>query len=207
MDAWYLIKYVYIRSIDINIRTLSFSPLVTTSLKTAKKIQSRWQLSGYYWRHTLIEISIGVIKLHYGYTKPYNPHPLHFALLYSPADPPAPTRNVSSVQSGSPMPLLSVKLLSFTIHTASHAFCPLLSLPLAVLVKFAPILHCCCSIAHLPPTCSVHTPHQLSSSSPWGVNRCWACAGWSGGTWQHMLLLQLLLNPNLLTVLLLFFFF
>lgn len=97
------------------------------------------------------------------------------------------------------MPLLSARLLSFTIQTASLAFCPfcpLLSLPLTVYVKFALFL-CCCSTAYLPPTCSVHTPHQLSSSSPWGVNRCCAYAGWSGGTRQHMLLLQPLLNTGL----------
>lgn len=67
-------------------------------------------------------------------------------------------------------------------------------------VKFALFLHCC-SIAHLPPTCSVHTPHQLSFSSPWGVNRCWSCAGWSAGTWQHMLLLQPLLHTSFVLVL------
>lgn len=149
--------------------------------------------------HSLSEVSIGIIKLHYGYTKPYNPHPLLFELLCSPADAPAPTQNIRSVQSGT-MPLLSVGLLSFTIQSSSLAFCPLLSLALVVYVKIALILHCC-SVVHLPPTCSVHTPHQLSSSSPWGVNRCWACAGWSGGTWQHMPLLQPLLNSRLVLVL------
>ncbi len=39
----------------------------------------------------------------------------------------------------------------------------------------------CSASAHLPPTHthwhSVHAPYQLSRWSPWGGNRCWACAG------------------------------
>lgn len=80
-------------SVSLNISRHFFVPHYTR-IKTCcflKKNKKQCNQEASFQVITFFEVSIGVTDLHYGYTKHYNPHPLLFALLCSPADPPAAT--------------------------------------------------------------------------------------------------------------------